>query len=76
VGGSTPEWPPPANELYLPASLSRPVFQGDVFKDVPFVKAKNGGSPARDPALAIERRMVVVLTYPCDIYAASRLVKA
>lgn len=69
-------WPPTAEEYYLQASSSRPVFQGDVFRDVPLVKAKNGGSVAREPNVSVERRMVAVLQYPCDIYTASRLVKA
>lgn len=76
TGASLATWPPTAGEYYLKASSARPVFQGDVFRDVPLVKAKNGGSAARDPNVSVERRMVAVLQYPCDIYTASKLVSA
>jgi len=51
------------------------VFQGDVFNDVPFVKAKSSGSPERDPNINVQRRLVAVLGYPCDLYADGRLIK-
>ncbi|MDN4161080.1 hypothetical protein [Nocardioides abyssi] len=53
----------------------RPLFQGDVFRDVPFTKARSAGNPDRDPNVVIERRMVALLGYPCDIYNDGRLVK-
>lgn len=56
-------------------SPARPVFQGDVFSEVPFVKARSAGNPDKDPNVALERRLVTVLGYPCDIYANGKLVK-
>lgn len=46
-----------------------------MFDDVPFVKAKCAGNPDRDPNRVVERRMVALLGYPCDIYEQGRLVK-
>jgi hypothetical protein len=69
-----PSWPPTPDEFYLPSDPSRPVFQGDVFDDVPFVKAKLNNAPARDPNVDVERRRVAVLGYPCDLYQQGRLV--
>lgn len=68
-------WPPEPGDYYLPPSTHRPLFQGDVFDDVPFVKAKSAGDPKHDPNIIIERRKVAVLGYPCDIYANGRPVK-
>lgn len=62
-------------DYYLPLSAHRPYFQGDVFEDVPFVKAKSAGDPGMDPNVVVERRTVVVLGYPCDIYDQGKLVK-
>lgn len=71
-----PSWPPTAAEHYLlPASSHRPLFQGDVFADVPFVKARSAGNPARDPNVTIERRTVALLGYPCDVYDHGRPTK-
>lgn len=61
-------WPPPEAEFYREFGAATPVWQGDVFNDVPLVKARSTGSPARQPELAIERRMVLVATYACDLY--------
>lgn len=44
------------------------MFQGDVFDDVPFVKVKAGNSPEDQPNIAVERRRVCALLYPCDMY--------
>jgi len=74
VADSAP-WPPTPDDYYLPSSAHRPLFQGDAFEDVPFVKAKSAGNPARDPNVVIERRKVVLLGFPCDIYDNGRLVK-
>jgi hypothetical protein len=46
----------------------RPVFQGDVFEDVPFVKAMAGNRSADPPRVRIERRYVAALLHPCDMY--------
>lgn len=68
-------WPPEPGDFYLPDSTHRPHFQGDVFDDVPFVKAKSAGNLSKDPNLVVERRKVALLGYPCDIYDHGRLVK-
>lgn len=69
------EWPPTAADLYLQASPLRPVFQGDIFTDVPFTKARNGGSPDRDPQPHFDRRMVAILGHTCDLYNQATLTK-
>lgn len=51
------------------------MFQGDVFDDVPFVKARAAGDSAKDPNLVVDRRAVAVLGYPCDIHANGKPVK-
>lgn len=71
-----PSWPPTAAEHYLPdVTPHRPLFQGDVFTEVPFIKARSAGNPARDPNVTIERRTVALLGYPCDVYDQGRPVK-
>lgn len=61
-------WPPSPDEYYLPLDQARPIFQGDVFDDVPFVKVKAGNSPESEPTIDVERRRVCTLLYPCDLY--------
>ncbi len=74
LGGSL-SWPPVPDEYYLPAGPARPVMQGDVFDNVPFIKGRRASKPTDDPNIAVDRRLVVVLGYPCDIYSAGRLAK-
>ncbi len=50
-------------------------MQGDVFSDVPFVKAKRASKVTDDPHAVAERRMVAVVGYPCDIYLNGALAK-
>lgn len=64
-------WPPEPSDYYRACTQHRPLFQGDVIGDVPFVKARNGGSPDKDPNSVVERRPVALLGYPCDIYDAN-----
>ncbi len=61
-------WPPDSSEMYVPMSGARPVFQGDVFDDVPFTQARAGNTPEGDPTIVIKRRTVAVTTYPCEMY--------
>jgi hypothetical protein len=62
--------------MYLADMANRPIFQGDIFDGVPFVKAKAAGSVENDPNLVVERRRVCIIGYPCDIYDAhGRLAK-
>jgi hypothetical protein len=68
-------WPPTAEEYFLPAGLARPVMQGDIFTDVPFVKAKRGSKISDDPNVSAERRTVAVVGYPCDIYVDGKLAR-
>ena len=46
-----------------------------MFSDIPFVKGRSAGDPAKDPNLVVERRMVALLGYPCDVYQGGRRVK-
>lgn len=61
-------WPLNPDDYYLPADRHRPVMQGDVFTDVPFVKAKRANKLTDSPAMSSEPRTVAVLGYTCDIY--------
>lgn len=61
-------WPPTPDEFFLPPSPHRPIFQGDVFRDVPIVKARAGSRPEEDPKVVIERRLVMLLGFSCDVY--------
>lgn len=70
-----PSWPPQASDLYRSDAPERPVFQGDVFDEIPFVKARSAGDPDRDPNLVVERRLVAVVGYPCEIYQGGKLTK-
>ena len=67
--GFLTEWPPSVEQYYLPIDPQRPFFQGDVFEDVPFVKAKAGSTPDSKPNIVIERRCVCALLFPCDMYS-------
>lgn len=69
------DWPPAADQFYLPADPARPLFQGDVYRDVPFVKAAFNSTPERPPNAVTERRTVAVLGHPCDLYQAGRPVR-
>lgn len=62
-------WPPTRAEFFRQPSPSRPLFQGDIFADVPIVKARAGGSPSTPPNVTVERRTVALMGYPCDIYS-------
>lgn len=64
-------WPPRRDEFFLPASPHRPIFQGDVFRDVPIVKARAGDRPTVDPKVTVEHRSVMLLGFPCDITTSS-----
>jgi len=68
-------WPPSRAEFFRALSPTRPLFQGDVFQDVPYVKVMAGDRPESDPKIAVERRAVMLLGYPCDIYAQGALAK-
>lgn len=61
-------WPPTEAEFYRPHSAATPVWQGDIFENVPIVKAKATGAASRQPELGIERRAVLITTYACDLY--------
>lgn len=67
--GLLSQWPPRPDEYYLAVDPARPLFQGDVFDDVPFVKVKSGNSPDADPNVVVERRRVCTMLYPCDMYS-------
>ena len=61
-------WPPAAEEFYLSDHGPRPIFQGDIYEDVPFTKAGAGNNFDAPPNLtASKRRHVAVLLHPCYI---------
>lgn len=53
--------------MYLRASGPRALFQGDVYRDVPFTKVGAGNSPDHDPQWSARRSYVAPILYPCDI---------
>ncbi|MBI4493458.1 MAG: hypothetical protein HY690_11775 [Chloroflexi bacterium] len=53
----------------------RPIFQGDVFRDGPIVKAQPGDRREVDPRMSVERRTVAVIGYPCEMYAQGVLTR-
>ncbi len=69
------DWPPTADQYYLSAGTERPVMQGDIFDNVPFIKAKRGSKVGDPPNHSIDRRLVAILGYPCDIYEHGKLVR-
>jgi hypothetical protein len=75
VGWSLAGWPPTRQEFFRTATEHRPLFQGDVLRDVPYVKVKAGDNLAADPKIQYERRIVMLLGYPCDIYEQGNLAK-
>lgn len=69
-------WPFDRADLLREPTDHRPVFQGDIFRNVPIIKAKAGDRPPEtDPKTAVDRRTVVALDYPCDMYDHGRLIK-
>ena len=65
----TADWPPTRADFFRPTTPHRPIFQGDVFVDVPYVKGQGGDRPDAEPKVRIERRPAIALTYPCEMYA-------
>src|SRR3989337_669494 len=68
-------WPPSRKDFFRGNNPSRPVFQGDIFQNVPFIKGQAGDLPGADPKVRVERRMVVALSYPCEMYSNGSLAK-
>lgn len=69
-------WPYDRDALFRDPDPSRPVSQGDIFQDVPIIKARAGDRPPEsDPKLSIDRRPAILIGYPCDIYDHGRLLK-
>ena len=66
--GFLSDWPPTPDDYYLELDPAHPLFQGDVFDDVPFVKVRAGNSVEAEPNIDVERRRVCALLYPCDMY--------
>jgi hypothetical protein len=54
---------------------ARPIFQGDIFEGVPHVKIQAGDRPEADPKFLVERRLVMALTYPCEMYTQGALAR-
>jgi hypothetical protein len=69
-------WPLGRHEFFVEPDPRRPLFQGDVFRDVPIVKPKSGDRPPHDdPKTSVERRPVILVGYPCDMYNGSDLLR-
>lgn len=66
---SPASWPPQRQDFFRGSSLHRPVFQGDIFENVPYVKVQAGDSPGSDPKLRVERRKVAALSFPGEMYS-------
>jgi len=65
--------------MYLRAPGPRPVFQGDIFDDVPIVKMGAGDTATSDPKFpSPNRRSAAPILYPCDMVGPDNvsLVKA
>ncbi len=75
MAASTQQWPPSRQEFFRELSPNRPIFQGDIFGEVPMIKGLAGDRPGSDPKVRIERRFAVALTYPCEMYAGGVLVR-
>lgn len=69
-------WPATHAEFLRSASEYRPIFMGDMFGDVPVMKMRTGGNPpVTDPIVYSERRTVMALTYPCEMYEGPRMTR-
>lgn len=66
-------WPPQRDDFFDPPDKHRPVWQGDVFRKVPFGKVRPNPE-GRRPLVDYEPKDVVVLGYPCEMYEGTRLV--
>jgi hypothetical protein len=75
VSLSIEEWPPTRAAFFRPLSPHRPLFQGDIFEDVPYAKVMASDRPEADPKVVHERRVVALMGYPCDIYAGGTSAK-
>jgi len=62
-------WPPETSDFYLAdPPQHRAVFQGDVFRDVPFTRAGAGNGLDQPPAWSFKPRYVAALQHPCAMY--------
>lgn len=69
-------WPATHGEFLRTATHHRPIFMGDMFRDVPLMKMRAGGNPpVTDPDVYMERRQVLALTYPCEMYDGPRMTR-
>lgn len=68
-------WPPTSHQFFRPLTPSRPIFQGDVFAGVPYIKGQAGDRADTDPKVRIERHVAIALTYPCEMYAGGVLAR-
>lgn len=64
---------PTAEEMYLKVQGRRALFQGDIYKDVPFTKFSAGDTTAADPKWSAKRRHVATILYPCDMVVADNV---
>jgi hypothetical protein len=53
--------------------LDRPIYQGDVFTDVPIISQPDERPPAGSAELEVGRAPVMVVPHPCQCYNGDRL---
>lgn len=65
------------DELYLTAGasveLDRPIYQGDVFADVPLIVPPENAPPAGEATVEVTRGLAMVVPHPCQCYHGDRL---
>jgi hypothetical protein len=65
------------NELYLTAGasveLDRPIYQGDIFADVPLLIPPEEAPPAGRATVEVARGLAMVVLHPCQCYNGDRL---
>ncbi len=69
------DWPLNRDAFFRQLTPRRPIFQGDVFRDVPYIKGQGGDRLDAEPKVRIERRTALALTYPCEMYARGVLAR-
>lgn len=65
-------WPPGRSDFLSEPDDNRPIWQGDIFREVPFGVVRPNPQ-GRRPLVQTDPKNVVVLGYPCEMYEGSRL---
>ncbi len=75
MAGPFANWPPTRHEFFRETRTHRPIFQGDVLENVPYIKGQAGDRPDVEPKVRIERRPMMALAYPCEMYVRGVLAR-